>query len=576
MRTNGTSSGGGLIARLRSKILTMEPLRDALLLASTVLLVVLVVVPLARLLINSFATDGEAAGGSLSNYVKVLSDPASYWLLWNSVIYATASSIIAITIGASLAYLLQRTNVRGKAFFGFLALAPAFMPPVLIAMSWVLLLDERIGVVNRWLAPVFGPGLFDIYSFWGMVWVGGLLDVPLAFLWLWPAFAALDPALEEAAAMSGARPVRVLGTVTMPLVRPALLAAFLVSFVMSIEDVTVPILIGLQADVRVFATEIYLTQTQIPPDGPLASAQSVLLLVVTIALMFWYRHFNRRAERFSVVRGKGYRPAGIVLGRWRPAAHLYLVLFTVLTVGLPLFVLVWTSLSPFVQAPSFRGLSRLSLNWYAIVLNDSTAIRGILNSLAAGVIAAIVVLALALVIGWAVLRSRQRIWALLDVLSFLPLALPGVVIGLALIAMWIPSTLPVYGTLLIIIIAYVTKFLPYGVRLIYAGMGQLHKELEEAAAISGASWLRILRTIYFPLLLPTMAAGLLYTVMRGFRELPASLILLAHGNETYSVVAYEFWSAGEPGKTAAYGVVVILVMTVLLISVRRLFGRLGM
>ncbi len=165
---------------------------------------------------------------------------------------------------------------------------------------------------------------------------------------------------------------------------------------------------------------------------------------------------------------------------------------------------------------------------------------------------------------------------MLDVLSFLPLALPGVVIGLALIAMWIPSTLPVYGTLLIIIIAYVTKFLPYGVRLIYAGMGQLHKELEEAAAISGASWLRILRTIYFPLLLPTMAAGLLYTVMRGFRELPASLILLAHGNETYSVVAYEFWSAGEPGKTAAYGVVVILVMTVLLISVRRLFGRLGM
>ncbi|MDD3445186.1 MAG: ABC transporter permease subunit, partial [Zavarzinia sp.] len=201
------------------------------------------------------------------------------------------------------------------------------------------------------------------------------------------------------------------------------------------------------------------------------------------------------------------------------------------------------------------------------------ATRGISNSLIAGLVSALVVMALSIVVGWVVMRSGRRFWAFLDILTFLPIAIPGVVVALGLIWLYLPSDLPIYGTLAIIVIAYVTKFISYGVRMAYAGYRQLHPELEEAAYTSGAGWGRMLGSIYLPLLVPTVGAGILYITMRAFRELPASLLLLSHGNEPYSVVAYEFWSAGEQGKTAAYGVVVILVMTAILLATWKITRR---
>ena len=524
-------------------------------------------VPLVLLVYGSLSTGTPANPGALSfaKYREVLSDPNTYRLLGASAIYASGVATVALLIGGITAWLVQRTNVPFKGVFVFLALCPAFMPPVLIVMGWILLLDGNIGLLSRMLQGLIGSSgpLFDIHSLGGMIWIGGILDVPLAFLWLWPAFAAMDPTLEEAASMARAPASRIVRTVTLPLLWPALAAAFLISFVLAIEDITVPILVGLPGRVHLLATDIYLSHAQAVPDTARASALGVLLLMLTAGLIAYYRRLTSRSERYAVVRGKGYRPRIVELGHWRPLATIALSLLFVLTVGLPLLVLLWTSLSPYLQVPSVAGLSRLSLRWYSAVITDAQAAGGIVNSLIAGVGAAAVVTLLAIISGWAVIRSGRRIWGFLDVLSFLPIAIPGLVVGLGLIWLYIPIPLPIYGTLWIIWIAYIVKFIPYAARLVYVGFRQLHPELEEAAYVAGATWGRMLRSIAVPLLGPTLAACVLYTTMRAFRELPASLLLVSFGNESYSVVAYQMWSGGEPGKTAAYGMVIIAVMTLI-------------
>jgi iron(III) transport system permease protein len=243
------------------------------------------------------------------------------------------------------------------------------------------------------------------------------------------------------------------------------------------------------------------------------------------------------------------------------------------TVGLPLFVLVWTSVSPFVQVPSIAGLKTLTFRWYGAVAEDPMAVRGFVNTAILGTGTALAVLVLSLVVGWIVVRSKARLRAVLDLVAFAPIAIPGIVVGLGLMWLYLTLPVPIYGTLWILWIAFVTRFIPYGARLAYAGFSQLHPELDEAAYVCGSSWAKTMRTVSLPLLAPTLTVGAIYTIVRAFRELGASLVLAAFEREPYSLVAYHMWTAGEGGKTAAYGVVAIAVVTVMVASVRRLAGR---
>jgi iron(III) transport system permease protein len=242
-------------------------------------------------------------------------------------------------------------------------------------------------------------------------------------------------------------------------------------------------------------------------------------------------------------------------------------------VGLPLFILVWTSLSPYLQVPSAAGLRTLSSGWYQALLEDPMVVRGFINTTVLGVGTALVVTLVSVVVGWTVIRSRARWAVLLDLLAFLPIAIPGLVVGLSLMWLYLTLPVPVYGTLWILGIAFVTRFVPYGVRLAYAGFSQLHAELEEAAYVAGSGWGKTLRTVSLPLLAPTLTVGAIYTILRSFRELGASLLLASFEHEPYSVVAYHIWMGGEPGKTAAYGIVAIVIMTALVMGVQRLAGR---
>jgi iron(III) transport system permease protein len=553
-----------------------DPWQASAVVLAAVVVVYLVVVPLVFLLYGSIFTGGPGQPGTLSlrRYVEMLTDLRTYRLIWRSVLYATGATSVAFCFGAVSVWLVQRTDLPAKSLFTFFTLFPLFMPPVLSSISWVLLLDPNMGLINRLATQLFGiPALFDVNGLAGMIWVAGMLDVPLVFLWLWPALVGMDPALEEAARICHASAVRVIRTITLPMVLPALAAVFLINFVLAIEDVTVPIVIGLPAHINVFATEIYLAETRVPTDMHSASVYAVILLAITLSLTLVYRRLTAHTERYVTVRGRGFRPSTIPLGRARLPVTALFALALVGTVGLPVFILVWTSLSPYLQVPSVAGLRTLSTRWYAVLLADPMAIRGVLNTAILGVATAFIVLGLSVVIGWIQVRSRARFRQGLDTLAFLPIAIPGLVVGLSLMWLYLTVPIPVYGTLWILGIAFVTRFMPYGVRLAYAGFTQIHAELEEAAYVSGSGWLKTLRTVSLPLLAPTLMAGMIYTVLRAFRELSASLTLSSFGNEPFSVVAYHMWDGGETSKTAAYGVVAIVMMALIIVVTQRLTGR---
>lgn len=551
--------------------------RAAAISLSGALLIYLVAVPLLFLIYGSFSTGMPGRPGifSVGKYAEVLTDSRSYRLMWCSFVYAAGSSLISFVIGASIGWLIQRTDLPAKGLFTFLALFPLFMPTVLISVGWILLLDANVGLINRILQSIFGlaGAPFDVFSLTGIIWVRGVIDVPLVFLWLWPAFVAMDPSLEEAAAMSRAGPAAVVRTITLPLILPALAATFLISFVASIEDVTVPIFIGLPAGINVFASEIYLATTRVPSDIHAASVYAVMLLGITMALTVIYRRLTYHTERYVIIRGRGYRPSLARLGRARFPLTVCLSSVLAVVVGMPIFVLLWTSFSRYLQVPSLAGLRNLSWIWYETLLVDPMVLRGFVNSAVLGVSTGIVVMLLAMIVGWVVIRSRSRFGDILDFLAFMPIAIPGLVTGLSLMWLYLALPLRIYGTLWILIIAYITRFIPYGVRLAYSGFTQLHPELEEAAYLSGSGWGKCLRTISIPLLAPTLAAGMIYVFLRAFRELPASLLLTSFGIEPYSVVAYHIWTAGESAKTAAYGMVAIVFMTAVVLAVQHLIGK---
>lgn len=571
--------GGAMTTAMwaRTRPLSRITPRSVIITLTTLVLAYLVVVPLVMLLYGSLATGnypGEGDGLTLSTYREVLSNPRTLSLLKTSVIYSLGSTAIGMVIGTALAWLVHRTDLPFRGLFITVILFPLVVPTVLGVLAWALLLDSRIGLVNRflqWLLPI-SEGPFDVYSLTGMIVIRGIMDVPLVFLWLWPAFKAMDPTLEEAAAVSGTRPSRSTWTITLPLMRPALLGTFLISFILSLDDLGVPILIGVPARVNMLATEVYLATMTFPSDVTYASVNATLLLIISIALTMLYLRMTSRTDGFAVVRGKNYRPRRIPLGRWRWVVTCGAGALVGVTMVLPFLMVVWVSLTPYVQAPSWEGLGNLTTRWYTAVRNDPVAVRGFKNSAVLGVGSAVVVLTLGLVVAWVSIRTRSRARKALDILAFTPIAIPGLVIGLAL--MWLYLELPfrVYGTLLILGIAYVTRLIPYGVRLLSSGLMQIHPELEEAASVAGSGWLKTMRTVAIPLLRPAFISGFAYVFIRAYMELSSSLFLFSFRNEPFSIVAFGYWQGGSTSKTAAYGIMA-LVMVAAIVALISLVTR---
>ncbi|MBI4488785.1 MAG: iron ABC transporter permease [Deltaproteobacteria bacterium] len=535
--------------------------------------------PLAMLLYGSLQSGFMVGEGNftIANYVDAYTDREFYSLFFNSLIYALGVSLFTVLIGTALAWICERTNTPGRGLFAVMAVTTYIIPGVLLTISWILLLSPRIGLFNNLLVNLFGfaePPL-TIYSHWGMIWTASVHLYPLNFLMMAAAFRSMDSSLEEAAWAAGANNFTCLRQITLKILRPALLSTMLILFIRGIESFEVPALIGIPARIFVFTTKIYEAASGFPPALGLAGANASILLIISILGVYLYQKMTARGESFTTITGKGFRPRIIDLGRWKYVVSGGCILFFILTLFLPVLALLGTSFSGHMVALTPEAFKNFTLDEYRFVLSYPIITRAFRNSVLLAASSATVVMLLTSVIAWITVRTTIPGKWLLDALTFIPIAIPGVIMGVSMIFVYLTLPIPIYGTLWILLVAYITLYMPYGIRVSSATMVQIHKELEEASTASGASWAQTFFRIVIPLLLPGFLSGWIYVAIISLRELSASIFLVGQGTEVLSTVVFALWDAGNITAVAALGVLMTLFLIVLALIVQGWQRRLG-
>ena len=526
------------------------------------LVVWLALVPLVFLLWQSFLTSQSAAAPAqftLENFRSAYLNGDNARLFFNSLQFAVGAAVLSLVVGTGLAWMNERTNTPFKTLFFALAIIPLVIPGILFTVAWIMLASPKIGVINLVVQKLFDTDavVFNIYTMAGMIWVDGLHYSPMAFLLMTAAFRSMDPSLEEQAAMSGASVPQIARRITLRLAWPAALGSLLILFVRSIESFEVPALLGLPVGIEVYTSAIYQAIHRYPSQVGLAAAYAITLLVIASLGIYMQSRLAQQSGRFSTVTGKGFRPRAMDLGSWRYVTAGLFIVYFFCVVALPFLVLLWSSLQKYYTAPSWEALNNLTLNAYRTVLDQPAIGTAIWNSVVLSIASATIIMLATSVVAWIVVRTRLPGRWLIDNLASLPLVFPGLVLGLAIMICYLTLPIGVYGTLWILLIAYVTRFMPYGMRYASTSMLQIHKELEESAAMSGASWFMTFRRIILPLLKPGLIAGWIYIVIVSVRELSSSILLYSPGSEVVPVMIWELWQNGQYVELSALGVMLI-------------------
>lgn len=535
------------------------------------------IIPLVFLLWQSFFTPQsavKAAEFTFGNYIQAYTSLETLRLFLNSLKYATGSAVFAFLVGTLLAWMNERTNTPFKTLFFALSIIPLIIPGILFVVAWILLGSPKIGIINLVLQNWFGTDtvFINVYSIWGMIWVDGLHYSPMAFLLMTATFRSMDPALEESAMMSGANMFQTAWRVTLKLSWPAIFATMLILFVRAIESFEVPALLGLPVGIEVFTSSIYRAIHQYPAQIGLASSYAVTLLLITSVGVYFQSRLSSQGSKYATMTGKGFRPRTIDLGPWRYVAAAFFFVYFLLIVILPFLVLVWSSFQKFYAVPSMAALQNLTLDAYRFIFSYPTLIKSVWNSLLLSFGSATLIMLVTSVICWIVVKTKLPGRWILDNVASLPMVFPGLVLGLAIMIFYLNVDVGIYGTIWIMFIAYITRFLPYGLRYNTTSMLQIHKELEESAQMSGASWGTTFRRVILPLLKPGLLAGWIYIVIVSIRELATSILLYSPGTEVVSIVIWELWENGQYVELSALGVLFILALFVLVL-VAQLVGR---
>jgi iron(III) transport system permease protein len=554
---------------------------QALILIGAILFVLyLAGVPLVMLLYGSVrsAPIGEpGATYTIQNYVKAYVDKEFYLLLLNSVYYAIGTCALTFFIGTFLAWVSERTNTPFKKLFVVMSLIPFIIPGILSTISWILLLSPKIGLINIVIKGLFGleSAPFNVYSMWGMIWAESIHLYPLVFLLMSAAFRNMDTSLEEAALTAGSSTLQTFCRVTLPLMRPAMVSVLLINFIRGIEAFEVPALIGVPAKISVFTTKIFLAIHQFPSDFGLAGAYAVTLLAISTTGVIIYGRITRREERFATVTGKGYRPRVIDLGPWRWLTFGIASVIFFLAVILPVFVLLWSSFIPYYGVPSRELVAKMTWANYHYILNYPLAATAFKNSFYLSVGSATLVMLLTSVIAWITVKTKLPGRAFLDSMAFIPIAMPGIVLGVSLIWVYLTLPIPIYGTIWVLLLAYMTKYIPYGIRAASASMIQINKELEEASLTAGGTWFQTFRRVVLPLLMPGFTAGWIYISIIALRELSTSILLYSYNSTVLSIMAFDLWEGGQYTYVCALGVLMVLLLLAMAFAARKLGAKVG-
>jgi iron(III) transport system permease protein len=522
------------------------------------LIAVLALVPVVYLIWGTFrgADGGWDFGGFARAYVDA---PNAGSMIVNSVEFSVGSTVLAFLLGTGLAFLHARTDIPFKGLLFTISILPLAMAPLLYATSWIFLASPTTGLFNEIINAATGTSPLNAYSMWGMIWVQGTHLSPLAFLFMTGAFASMDPSLEESAQVCGASRARTFWRVTRPLILPSAAAASLLIFVQSLESFEVPGVLGLREQKYVFTSQLYHLLNTFPTDYPAAGALSLGLLVIALVAFYGSTALTRR-RRAATVSGKAFRPTVIALGAARPFWSALTLLYFAIVVLLPAVILVYSSFLPYYRPPSAAAFKTFTGGNYSALLTQPDIQQSIVNTLIVSAIAAVAVMVLTVIAGWFTARAPKRLASAVDVVSFVPIIVPGIVLGVALSFVFLRVPIPIYDTIWIILLAFVIKYIPFGMRYTNAALGQVSRELEESAEVSGASQFTALRRIVLPVIKNGVLAGLLLVFILSFREVSAAILLYSPNSQILSVIMWQQVQNGSLGSLSALGTLMTAVL----------------
>jgi iron(III) transport system permease protein len=489
---------------------------------------------------------------------------------FNSIALALPVMLIACAMGVFLAWAVTRTDMPGRRTFEIAFLLPMLYSPLVGVIGWSVLADPRAGILNTLWKFTTGAAepLINVYSYAGIVWVMVLYFIPYAFILNVGAFRAMDPALEEAAAVSGASLWRRLAHITLPIMVGSVAAAALFIFTLALEQFAIPGFLGSHIRFDTLAYAIYLRTNTYPSDLPGAAAAGTLLLILSAVGLYWYRRLTRRSERFVTVTGRGYKPGATPLGGMRYALFAACVLVFLVGTALPLGAVALRALLP-VRTTGL-DLTTLGFGNFAQVFAAEDILLGLRNSVYLGAGVATLCAVLGLALSFRIVRGKNRAMGLADYLIAMPIGIPGTVFGVGML--WAYVGTPLYLTLWILMLAFVTRYLVYGVRTLGTGMMQIDKTLEEAATVSGANPLRTFTFVNLPLLRPVIASAWLLVFMIVMREISASVILYGVKSVTLPILTWSYLVDGSYGLASALAIVQLLIVGGIVLLFRWWFG----
>src|SRR5690625_1042435 len=521
--------------------------------------------PAVMLIVGSFS-EGLGAFGTftLDKYIRVYTDPRLYSVLINTLIFTLGSATMATALAFGLAYLNFRTDAPLRGLLHLIPILSMMIPHLAFGTSWALLLNPSNGIINVFLRDVLGLGVINIYSLPGMIFIEGLLELPVAYLVIAAAMSSFDTALEEASWISGGTSRRTMQKIILPMLQPALLAAMTLVIIRSLSAFAIPSVLGMPARVEVLTTFVYrLVSTGFVPDYGRAAAVGISVLATAIVLVFVYRHYTAAGERFVTIGGRGYKSQRVKLGAWRYPLGLITLLIGIMLVVVPVLVLGYVSVIPYMMTPGREAFSMLTWSHWQAVLGEKLTLQAFRNSVFLAVGGATLGIALSTLSSYVIVRVRNTGSAILETLAFTSFAFPGLIIGIGF--MWAFGRTSVYATIWALLIGYVATYLPFGIRPLTSTFIQIGGDLEEASFISGAGFWRTFRRVVAPLAMPGIVSGWTLMAVMFVRELDLSVILSRPGSEVLSVLMHRAVNDALWGRVAAIGMIMIGLSSVLII-----------
>jgi len=536
------------------------------------ILTFLVVYPLLTLLLGALTDTNPVVEGfslahlSITNFLTVLSNPNVGEALFNTLVACGGGTLIAVAIGLMFSWIVVRTNTPFKRFIAAASILPLFAPPLVAGVAWTILGSPKTGLINTMFKWMHLDLHVDFYSLPGLVFVFGIYYAPYVYMFTASALRNMDPSLEEAAEISGASAFATLFSVTFPLIMPAIISGMLLSFIVMLGIYGIPAVLGAPTNINVLTTYIFKLTNWSPPLYNTAAAVAIILMVVTGALVFLQQRVVS-GRSYVTVAGKAYRPRNLDLGPWRWLTFGFGITYLIVVAVLPTLALIVAAFRKFMfirDAASLFDMKQYSLMHFHSIFDNPLTLNSIYNAVEVGVITALAGGALAFAIGYTIHRTHVPGRRSIDLLSTLPVAIPGLVIGVAYLWAWIGIPGGLYGTLWILALAFIARFMPDTVKALSTSFLQIHRELEEAAWVCGTGMLRTIRTIVLPLASPGVIAAMTLLFVLAIRELGSSLFLYTSNTMVMSVLLLDYYEGGNLGKTAAFSLVQTVLLGVLI------------